>query len=204
MLPDPMSKTPVSRQAAAWLDVKPLHGAAVVVPFAVIGKKCPAAHANNRSTKSGHGAVAGLLAKRENSPCLFTNGRTSPSVFRDSDGIVVEFDLEDLVRTAVAIFRAHQHLNNVLTHICGARWERIAEALRIICNPLATPNDLSPLAQNIIELMCAERGVTGRILKPFFHALLGRILPAKTAAYLRAHIWQLFREMEARDAGFSR
>jgi hypothetical protein len=77
-------------------------------------------------------------------------------------------------------------------------------ALCVIFNPLATLNDLSPLAQNIVELMCAERGITGRILKPFFHALLDKVLPARTAAYLRTHISRLFLEMKARDARPSR
>ena len=77
-------------------------------------------------------------------------------------------------------------------------------ALCVIFNPLATLNDLSPLAQNIVELMCAERGITGRILKPFFHALLDKVLPARTAAYLRTHISRLFLEMKARNARPSR
>jgi hypothetical protein len=152
------------------------------------------------------GVVAGLLAKREDSPgaLIVTNGYSSPSIFRDSAGTVVEFDLGDLVTTTVAAFRSHPHINNVLTHICGARWERIGQALCVIVNPLATLNDLSPLAQNIVELMCAERGVTCRILKPIFHALLDKVLPARTAAYLRTHILQLFLEMKARDASPSR
>lgn len=203
MLPEPMSKTPISRRVAAWLNAKPRRGAAAVVPFAVTGRKLAPVPADFRSPKSGDGVVAGLLAKREDSLRFFGNGKSSPSVFRDSAGVVVELDLEDLVHTTVAVFRAHPHLNNVLTHICGARWERIGIALSVICNPLSTPNDLSPLARNIVELMCAERGITGRILKPFFHALLDKVLPAQTAAYLGAHIWQLFMQMEARGTDCS-
>lgn len=96
--------------------------------------------------------------------------------------------------------RSHPHINNIFTHLCGGKWERIGQALRVILNPLATLNDLSPLAQNVVELMCAERGVTGRLLKPYFHALLAKVLPPRIAAYLRAHVLRLFHEMEARDA----
>lgn len=39
--------------------------------------------------------------------------------------------------------------------------------------PTITSDGLSPLEQNIIELMCAERGITGKILKPYFHAANG-------------------------------
>ena len=151
--------------------------------------------------------VAGLLVKREDSPGILIVAKgpygSSSSIFRDAAGTIVEFDLGDLVHTAVAVLRSHPHINNVLTHLCGGRWERIGQALRVILNPLAILNNLSPLAQNVVELMCAERGVTGRILKPYFHALLAKVLPPRIAAYLRAHVLRLFHEMEARDAHLS-
>lgn len=179
-----------------------------VLPLAVTGIKPVATRRYGSSGDPGHRAVIGLLAKREDSigALIVTNGtaRSSSSTFRDAVGTVVEFDVVHLVHTTVAVFRAHPHLNNVLTHISGARWERIGQALCVIFNPLATLNDLSPLARNIVELMCAERGITGRILKPFFHALLDKVLPAQTAAYVRTHIWQLFLEMKAGDARSSR
>jgi hypothetical protein len=40
----------------------------------------------------------------------------------------------------------------------------------------------------------------GRILKPYFHALLAKVLPPGIATYLSAHVLRLFHEMEARDA----
>lgn len=157
-----------------------------------------------RDDRSSCNVVAGLLARPENNFGILIVAeracRSSISAFRDATGAVVEFDLGDLAQTAVAVFRFHPHINNVLTHICGGQWERIGEALRIILNPLATLNDLSPLAQNIVELMCADRGVTGRILRPHFHALLAKVLPPRVAAYLRAHVLRLFHEMKARDA----
>jgi hypothetical protein len=151
--------------------------------------------------------IAGFLAKREDSPGILIIARgpygSSTSIFRDAAGAELEFDLGDLAYTAVVVFRSHPHINNVFTHLCGGRWERVGQALRVILNPLATLNDLSPLAQNIVELMCAERGVTGGILKPYFHALLAKVLPQHVAAYLRAHVLRLFREMETRDAHLS-
>lgn len=148
--------------------------------------------------------VAGLLAKHHDSPGVLivakAAGRPCPSSFRDAAGNVIEFDLEDLVRTVVAAFRSQPHVNNVLTHLCGGKWERVGQSLHITLNPLATLNDLSPLDENLIELTCAERGVTGRMLKPYFHALLAKAEPPRTAAYLRTHVLRLLLEMQARDA----
>lgn len=151
--------------------------------------------------------VAGLLAKHQDSPGVLivakAAGRPCSSSFRDAAGNVIEFDLEDLVRTVVAAFRSQPHINNVLTHLSGGKWERVGQALHIILNPLATLNDLSPLDKNIIELMYAERGVTGRMLKPYFHALLAKAEPPQTAVYLRTHVLRLLLEMQARDACLS-
>jgi hypothetical protein len=89
---------------------------------------------------------------------------------------------EELVARLVAAFRWHPHVNNVLTHLCGSQWLRVEQALRVIVNPAFTRGDLSPLAQNIVELMWVERGVTGRILKPYLCEVLARNL-ARPAAY---------------------
>lgn len=107
-----------------------------------------------------------------------------PSIMDDP----LNIDLDDLVRRLVAAFRRHPHINNVMTHISGAHWERIEQALRVILHPAASRDDLSPLARNIIELMWAERGVTGRILKPYLHELIARILPRPVADRLLGHI----------------
>jgi hypothetical protein len=165
-------------------------------------------HGDGRSSDPGHGIVTtGIPVKRQagRSTSLIANGAQGslPGVFRGAISNVPEFDLDNLVHTTLAVFRQHQHINNVLTHLCGGRWERIAQALSVILNPLATLDDLSPLARNVIELMCAERGVTGRILKPYFHALLARVLLPQTAAYLRSHVFELFLDMQAHDACLS-
>lgn len=89
---------------------------------------------------------------------------------------------EELVERLVAAFRWHPHVSNVLTHLCGSQWMRVEQALRVIVNPAFARGDLSPLALNIVELMWAERGVTGRILKPYLCEVLARNL-ARPAAY---------------------
>ncbi|WP_245471785.1 MULTISPECIES: DUF2249 domain-containing protein [Bradyrhizobium] len=97
-----------------------------------------------------------------------------------------------------AIFRAHPHINNVLTHISRADWAQVERALNSILDPAAATGQLSPLAQNIIDLMCAERGITGKILKPCFHAALGKLLEPKRAERLIEHIEALYRDLERR------
>src|ERR1019366_7580148 len=107
-----------------------------------------------------------------------------------------EIAVGDLVFLVVAAFRRHPHISNVLTHISGANWERVEQALRAILDPLAASRELSPLARNIVDLMCADRGVTGRILKPYFRDFLGRILSPCLAALLTNHVSFLFLEFE--------
>ncbi|HEX3162088.1 MAG TPA: hypothetical protein VHQ92_05885 [Pseudolabrys sp.] len=95
-----------------------------------------------------------------------------------------------------AAFRAHPHINNVLTHIARANWAQAERSLNRILD-LATPSDgLSLLEHNIIDLMCAERGITGKILKPYFHAALHRLLNPHHAELLIRHIDVLFLELE--------
>jgi len=98
-------------------------------------------------------------------------------------------------RTFVA-FRAHPHINNVLTHISHGNWGMVEQSLNAILNRATTGNSLSPLAQNIVELMCADRGITGRILKPCFHAVLHRALEPDQAERLIRHVRALFVELE--------
>ncbi|CAH1696161.1 conserved hypothetical protein [Hyphomicrobiales bacterium] len=97
----------------------------------------------------------------------------------------------------VAAFRRHPHINNVLTHISGGSWNRIEEALRVIVDPDASPCDLSPLARNIIDLICADRGVTGRIVKPYYRELLVGALGETVARHLITYVTCLFVESEA-------
>src|SRR5450759_2569701 len=99
-----------------------------------------------------------------------------------------EFPIGELAFRVLVAFRVHPHLSNVLTHISGANWAKVERSLNSIFD-LATPSgSLSPLDQNIIDLMCADRGVTGRILKPYFHAVLRRVLEPNHAERLIRHI----------------
>ncbi len=105
-----------------------------------------------------------------------------------------EIALDDLVFRIATAFRRHPHINNVLTHISEASWSRVEQALRVILDPRAGSGDLSPLARNIVDLMCADRGVAGRILKPYYRDLLTNILGPRIAARLVAHVTCLFIE----------
>lgn len=95
-----------------------------------------------------------------------------------------------------AAFRAHPHINNVLTHISQANWARVEQALNSILDLTTKSDSLSQLGQNIIDLMCADRGVTGRILKPYFHAALHRLLLPEVAERIIRHVEILFLELE--------
>lgn len=106
--------------------------------------------------------------------------------------------LDDLVFSLAAAFRQHAHISNVLTHISGSNWGKVEHALRSILDPRAGSCNLSPLAQNIIELMCADRGVTGRIMKPYFRRLLDAILEPEVAARFARHVTVLFLELECK------
>lgn len=99
---------------------------------------------------------------------------------------------DDLAFVLVAAFRQHGHIGNVLTHISRADRAKVEEAVRSILDPHAVGWDLSPLAENILELLCADRGVTGRIMKSFFHSVLTNILGADGAAMLTRRVDNLF------------
>lgn len=120
------------------------------------------------------------------------------SAFADASDDWRDLDIEALVPSLVAAFRWHPHVNSVLTHICGAQWERIAQALRAIFAPTAASGRLSPLADNLVELMWAERGVTGRILKPYLRDWLADILPRRSADRLLDHLAALSLARQAR------
>jgi hypothetical protein len=108
-----------------------------------------------------------------------------------------DIDLDDLVFRVVAAFRRHPHVNNVLTHIARADWRAVEQAIRAILDPCSLARDLSPLACNIVDLMCADRGVTGRILKPYYQDLLRIVLGEPVAARFIAHVGCLYFDCEA-------
>jgi hypothetical protein len=63
--------------------------------------------------------------------------------------------------------------------------------LRVILDPATQHRDLTPLARNMIDLMIAERGDTGRIFKPYFDALLTALAGPNKAAALLSRIHRL-------------
>ncbi len=77
---------------------------------------------------------------------------------------------DDLAFTLVALLRTHGHLCNVLTHIASGDWRAVEQAIAAILEPRISPKKLSPLARNLLELLCDNRGVSGRIMRPFFFA----------------------------------
>ena len=96
--------------------------------------------------------------------------------------------VDELAYRTLIAFRGHSHITNVLTHISGGNWRRVEQALRAIFDPETGPAGLSELSRNILDLICAERGVTGRILKPFFHSLVHGLLVQELA---ERTIWRL-------------
>lgn len=101
-------------------------------------------------------------------------------------------DAADLALTLVVNFRAHPHICNVMTHVSDGNWTTVEKALEAILDLKRADTKLSRLAENIVELACAERGVTGRILKPFLAQLLAATLPAESARAVLAHVEALF------------
>ena len=95
-----------------------------------------------------------------------------------------------------AAFRAHPHINNVLTHISRAKWVEVEQSLNRILDLGTTSDGLSPLEENVIDLMVGERGTTGKILKPYFQAALHRVLEPSQAERLIRHVNALYLELE--------
>jgi hypothetical protein len=102
-----------------------------------------------------------------------------------------EFDCEEIAKTLTAAYRWHPHFSNVLTHICGSQWTKIEAAMRSIVDPAARWADLSPLSQNLVELMWAERGVTGRILKPYLREFVAQKISPRASDRLLRHLAHL-------------
>jgi hypothetical protein len=108
----------------------------------------------------------------------------------------VRLSTAELAFRIFAVFRGHPHISNVLTHISHSNWSQVERELNTILDPMTTIGGLSSLARNIIDLMCAERGVTGKILKPYFHAALHQLLGLDEAEGLIRHVEALFLEIE--------
>lgn len=109
-----------------------------------------------------------------------------------------ELSTAELAFRVYAAFRAHPHICNVLTHISRANWGEVERSINSILDPATTSDDLSPLGRNILDLMVAERGITGKILKPHFHTALHRLLDPPRAERLIRHIGAMFLDLEWR------
>jgi hypothetical protein len=107
-----------------------------------------------------------------------------------------ELSTVELAFRIFAVLRAHPHINNVLTHISRAKWVEVEHALNRILDPSTISDDLSPLEENIIDLLVGERGITGKILKPYFQAALHRIVEPSRAERLIRHVNALYLELE--------
>jgi hypothetical protein len=81
----------------------------------------------------------------------------------------------DLAFTLVALLRTEGHLCNVLTHISSGDWHAVEQAIVAILSPRNSSKKLSNIARNILELVCDDHGVTGRIMRPFFFNAIARI-----------------------------
>lgn len=108
----------------------------------------------------------------------------------------MDFDLDRLIAAWVDVLRDHSHLANVLAHISRNNWREVERALRSVFDGSTQGRDLSKLARNIVELLCADRGATGRIMKPYFRDFLAASLTPTQARRLSAHLTTLFLELE--------
>lgn len=114
----------------------------------------------------------------------------------DASGIGLSSDLDELAERVAVSFRHHPHLNNVMTHVSGGRWERITDALRRLFDPETEAASLNRLERNVLDLICAERGPTGRILK---RQLVEVVRRSAEPSLLLPHLCRLFLASEARE-----
>lgn len=103
--------------------------------------------------------------------------------------------VDDLTFTLVALLRADGHLCNVLTHISSGDWRAVEKAIVAILSPRTKSKKLSNVARNILELACDNRGVTGRMMGPFFFGAIVRIAGKPDGKRLERKIRRLRRRM---------
>lgn len=99
-------------------------------------------------------------------------------------------DGASLAQIMAASLRGQPHLNNVLTHISAKNWRNVEHAFAAIFDADSKSDTLSPLAANILQLICDNRGTTGRIMQPFVFAFLGRSA-GENRARIENRIWWL-------------
>lgn len=137
------------------------------------------------------GGVKAFRRERAPAPGPRVNAKPAPAL-----PSAVDFDLDRLTAIWVGALRDHSHLANVLTHISRNNWGDVERAFQSIFNGNVRSRDLSQLARNIVDLLCADRGVTGRIMKPYFREFLASALPTDQARRLSAHVTKLFLKLE--------
>lgn len=96
----------------------------------------------------------------------------------------VSIAVDELAFRMVVAFRTHPHINNVLTHISGGDWGKVERSLRVLLDPSRTGAARSSIEANLLDLMCLERGITGRIMKPYTDEVLFRIAGPRLALRL--------------------
>jgi hypothetical protein len=84
------------------------------------------------------------------------------------------------------------------THNSGGDWPKIEAAFKAILDGRVGVRHLSPLARTIVDLLSADRGITGRMMKRYFQALLASQLDPGLAAHFRCRVRTLFEDLEAR------
>lgn len=103
--------------------------------------------------------------------------------------------IDDLSFALVALLRADGHLCNVLTHIASGDWRAVEQAIVVILSPRASSKKLSNVARNILELACDNRGITGRIMGPFFFNAIVRIAGRPAGKRLEKKVRHMRRRM---------
>jgi len=93
-----------------------------------------------------------------------------------------------LVEDFVGALRWHPHLGNVLTHISSRKWGQVEESFAIFFDSTADASSLTPLSQNLLELICDNAGTTGRIMQPFLLTFLAQNLDDEDAARIEQRI----------------
>ena len=79
-----------------------------------------------------------------------------------------ELDPAGLAADLVVQLRHHRHFNNVLTHVSRDNWPGVEQALARLLGNFTGPLALDALSVNLLALLSGERGLTGRMMKPWF------------------------------------
>jgi hypothetical protein len=103
--------------------------------------------------------------------------------------------VDDLSFALVALLRGNGHLCNVLTHIASGDWRAVEQAIVAILSARTSSKKLSNVARNILELACDNRGITGRIMGPFFFDAVVRIVGKPAGKRLEKKIRHLRRRI---------